>query len=614
MSAERINIARAEPKTQQSSNRILIVDTDPQRHKQLRGLLPIRLVGVGQEPVSNLVPSGLTCSTVDIDSAYSEARALSMVERAVDTGYPYALVFLDGTMSLDWDGRQTLVRLWRADSRLEIVFCVEPSDVVLPDAVWRKLLNTNGTSDQLLLLERPYERRYVQQTARVLVKKWHTSHTRQRRISELQQHLAERASAWQKTTQQLEQEVAGRVRAERELRNAQRLEALGRLAAGLGHEINNPLSFLMSGAEAALEEVDRAESVASNISLQPLREMLDAVIVGADRISQIVKNIKLLSHRAENTAESVNLLTALKLALDMVRHDLHDAIQVSTELSDVPEIWCKRIEIEQVFLNLLRNAIHALSERNETGTIHVSSWREGEFAVVAIADNGPGMSKKTLDKVFEPFFTTKPAGVGTGLGLSICHAIIAGLGGKIEVVSELGRGTTATVWLPGLARVGVHRTDERLSVARDRTTPNKLTESADMSSTGERGRVLLIDDEPLIHRVVTHALGRHEVISAMNGRDALNQCQSRVFDVILCDLMMPEMNGMEFYHELQRVQPDAEADIVFFSGGSRLEEIQAFLDAVPNECLEKPVQRQRLQQLVGRYVAERASHRAPGTE
>jgi CheY-like chemotaxis protein len=214
---------------------------------------------------------------------------------------------------------------------------------------------------------------------------------------------------------------------------------------------------------------------------------------------------------------------------------------------------------------------------------------------IRVEDSGPGVPRDVAANVFEPFFTTKPAGVGTGLGLSICHGIVSAIGGRIDIASEPGRGTRVSVRVPCLM-------PETGDDTRESTTMGVMIHPTSTVKAATKGRVLVVDDEPLIRRVVEHALHVHEVVLATNGREALEQCEAQSFDVILCDIMMPEVNGVEFYHRLRELQPGAEDDIIFFSGGTQIDEIHEFLDAVPNECLEKPVQRRRLQQRVEEYV------------
>lgn len=603
--------------------RVLSAHPDPEFHVQLR----LGLTGDSEAadgPADDPVGGPVGDLAKDLDSRLERARgaclpgvdfelqaarggrdAVAAIGRAIDCGQPISVVFLEGSRTSRWDGVDVLTRLWRVDPRLEVALCAPADRLTENDGGFADAIEEIGDSDQLLLVDPPYRPAKMRQIAQSLVRKWHLARLaeRARRTTVEQSKNGSPAESVEAPQSRglLDRQMVERARVEGDLRKAQRLAALGRLAAGLGHEINNPLAFMISGAEGALEELVEAERRHPHYRFQSLRELLDTIVVGADRIRTIVKNIKLLAHQAENTAESVDLSAALEVALTMVAGKLESGVALITDIDDVAPIWCKRIELEQVFINLLDNAIHAVtSVPDRAGRVQVACRQQSkDTALVEVNDNGPGIPRATLDKVFDPFFTTKPAGVGTGLGLSICHGIVTALGGRIDIDSTLGSGTRVSVHLPCL----VFPTDEH---TRETTAPPKPSQPSLKPPIGaSKGRVLVVDDEPLIRRVVKHALHAHEVITATNGREALEQCRAQEFDVILCDIMMPELNGVEFYRMLSDICPGAEDDIIFFSGGTQIDEIHAFLDEVPNECLEKPVQRRRLQQRVNQYVREK---------
>lgn len=573
-------------------SRILLAHGDQESRQQLYDILCTRQYSRDGERTPETVsqtgdvppPSG----GFDVSVADGTRQAISMVAAAIDAGAPFAAVVLDSRQSDIWDGLDCLQRMWRVDPHLEIGLCLPPGES------WDAAMNVARDSDQVLFLETPYREPIVSQAAHMLTRKWHLARRQIERQSEIQQRLAAHSDEFESTREQLDRQVADRARLESDLRRAQRVEGLARLAAGLGHEINNPLSFMISGAEGALAELAVAEARFPDYSFQTLRELLEPIVVGADRISQIIKNVKLLAHQAEITAEAVALPSVVEVALKLISPSLGDHMDVTTDLGEVAPIWCKRVELEQVFTNILQNSIQALGDvRGRRGRIHIASRRQGQDqALVAITDNGCGIREDLLDKVFEPFFTTKPAGIGTGLGLSICHGIITGLGGQIDIDSKVGRGTTVTIRIPCLL-VQVEDITRQLDSAPARTSA---------VGSGVRGRVLVVDDEALIRKVVSHALHEHDVVTAINGREALALCHEQTFDVILCDIMMPEVNGVEFYRQLSENTPGAEDDIIFFSGGTQIQEIQAFLERIPNDCLEKPVQRRPLQQRIKEYV------------
>jgi CheY-like chemotaxis protein len=245
-----------------------------------------------------------------------------------------------------------------------------------------------------------------------------------------------------------------------------------------------------------------------------------------------------------------------------------------------------------VFLNLVINASHAIREgdiEHNRITIRTNLHSTGQVAV-EIGDTGTGIPSENLERIFDAFYTTKPKGVGTGLGLSICHRIVADLGGSIEVTSRVGQGTTFRVLLPASSADG----DSVKWLVQERPATR-------------RGRILVIDDEPTIQRVVQRMLSReHEVVTLSDAQEALSRLLGgEHFDVIFCDLMMPQMTGIDLYLELARVLPAQIARIVFLTGGAFTPQARAFLDEVPNPRIEKPFKLEHLRAVVNDRLQER---------
>jgi CheY-like chemotaxis protein len=238
-------------------------------------------------------------------------------------------------------------------------------------------------------------------------------------------------------------------------------------------------------------------------------------------------------------------------------------------------VHASEARLGQVFLNLIVNAAQAIPEgQADQNEIRLVTRRgEGDHVVVEVIDTGPGISPDVLPRLFTPFFTTKPVGVGTGLGLSICRRLVSAIGGEITVETEVGKGTTFRVTLPA-------------TVA---TAPAARRETADLPAP-RRGRILVVDDEEAIGRSIRRLVGRdHDVTALTQATEALQLIGSgQRFDIILCDVMMPVMTGMDLYGELERVAPDQAARVVFLTGGAFTPTARAFLDGVKNVTIEKP--------------------------
>jgi CheY-like chemotaxis protein/anti-sigma regulatory factor (Ser/Thr protein kinase) len=269
----------------------------------------------------------------------------------------------------------------------------------------------------------------------------------------------------------------------------------------------------------------------------------------------------------------------------LVAHELKHRAKLLVELPpDLPPVRVGPARLEQVLVNLLVNAAQALE--GIEGLITIRARRHaGDRIVVDVIDNGPGIPPAILARLFEPFFTTKAATSGTGLGLAISQSIVADAGGDLSVESAPGRGTTFRITLP---------------VAHER--PVQLVEPPPRQST--RRKILVIDDEPSIVGSLSSLLGvQHDVETLTSARNALAMLRTgATYDVILCDLMMPEVTGMDVHEQLAHARPGEEAKLVFMTGGAFTDRARAFLANVPNRCLEKPFKIGELEDLLSELL------------
>ncbi|HEX8789327.1 MAG TPA: PAS domain S-box protein [Polyangiaceae bacterium] len=370
-------------------------------------------------------------------------------------------------------------------------------------------------------------------------------------------------------------DVTLRRQLERQLVEADRLAALGTLAAGIAHEINNPLAYVMLNLEwiaRKLPDVKRDPSSAAG-----LMAMLDEARQGAERVSTIVRELRSFSRADGDSRHPVDMARVVQSAIRMVGNEIRHRAHVVTAFDSVRAVWGNEARLEQVVVNLLLNAAQAMPEaRSEENEIRVEVRPDADgHAVLEVHDNGAGIAPEVLPRIFDPFFTTKPVGLGTGLGLSICHGIVTSLGGQIGAHSDPGRGTTFRVVLP---------TSE--TVAGDAPSTASPPPS---SQTGKRARVLVIDDELPIANTLRELLApEHHVVAAVSAREGLAKIDSEEFDVVFCDLMMPGMSGMDLYHRVRTERPGLAERIVFMTGGAFTARAAEFLASVDNLRVEKP--------------------------
>ncbi len=385
-------------------------------------------------------------------------------------------------------------------------------------------------------------------------------------------------------------DVSGQVAAQAQLMVSDRMASVGALAAGVAHEINNPLAAVTVNLELALHDAEflAAEAGASS-RLRDMPEILRDARDAADRVRQIVRDLKIFSRAEDDERAAVDVEHILDSTLRMAWNEIRHRATLVKRYGKTPLVDGSESRLGQVFLNLVINAAQAIPEghldRNQI-TITTSVDAKGNV-VTEVRDTGPGIEPAIMKRLFTPFFTTKAAGVGTGLGLTICQRIITSLGGEITVASTVGEGTVFRVVLP----------PARLKKSDKIPLPK-------VAAAARRGRVLLLDDEPMMGTAVRRTLGaEHDVQVVTQGRLALDIIAAgERFDVILCDLMMPLMTGVDFHHELMQSCPDQAERIVFLTGGAFTATARAFLDEVTNLTIEKPFHVQDLRALVNARV------------
>ncbi|ADO68257.1 ATP-binding response regulator [Stigmatella aurantiaca] len=373
---------------------------------------------------------------------------------------------------------------------------------------------------------------------------------------------------------------------------AERMASLGMVAGTVAHDINNPLSYVLANLHhletdvlprLALGEGERTE----------VRALLADIRHGAQSSRDIIQQLRVFSHGdKEGRLEPVEVHRVLESSLRMVQHTLRQRARLVREYAPPTLVMANEGKLGQVFMNLLINAAEAIPEGDvEHHEIRLVTRVRAQEVLIEVHDTGAGLTPERRERVFEPFFTSTPSGVDTGLSLSVCRSIVTGLGGRMELESELGRGSTFRVRLPVAERQAVP------------TTPPPLP--LPFSTLPRRGRILIVDDDRMVGVAIRRALQReHEVVVMTEAREALERLVGgEPFDIILCDMMMPEMSGMELHEELSRVSAQVAGRMVFLTGGAFTPRAREFLGRVGNPCMEKPFLPEELRQLVQSLLA-----------
>jgi two-component system NtrC family sensor kinase len=416
--------------------------------------------------------------------------------------------------------------------------------------------------------------------------------------------------------------AVARLRAQ--LERSERMASLGTLAAGVAHEINNPLAYVLANLDELAREIPAGVPGRSDLA--------DAAIEardGARRVRDVVRGLKAFS-RSGSDPSPVDVGEELAAAVRIARNEIRHRARLEVDIGPMPHVASGDRELGQVFLNLLVNAAQAIPDGApaEHAVAVVGATDESGWARVEFRDTGVGIPARLLPRIFEPFFTTKPVGVGTGLGLAVAHGIVSAAGGRIEVESEEGRGSTFRVLLPPAEEVEEAGDEPAEAPARGGATAASALAASPSAPSGSPGsappsaeppaaasppaapspvaahrpRVLVVDDDPLVARTVARALQpSHDVVTTHSAADALERLERREpYDALVCDLMMPEMTGMELYERAAAVDPALPRRFVFVTGGAFTERARDFVDRTPNACLEKPFEAARLREAVRR--------------
>jgi PAS domain S-box-containing protein len=393
--------------------------------------------------------------------------------------------------------------------------------------------------------------------------------------------------------------------AQHQLEVRERLAAMATLAAGIAHEINNPLAAVLGNLELALEALENGSTDAAD-----LRDLLLDARSGADRVRDIVRSMRLLGRGDAVQRERVNLADCIEQSIAFAANSLRYRAQLSRELAPDLYVDANAAQLSQVFVNLLANAAQALPEDSpRQNEIRITARLEGEQALVEVADNGRGIPEELQSRIFEPFFSTKNAAEGMGLGLSISRSIVEGFGGALSVSSPGGHGSVFRVLLPSAPAL----TPATEAPARQ----EQLHPSGFLSQ--KRPRLLIVDDEDVITGLLTRTLAKqaYDVATVNSGREALRTLEGDSFDLVLCDLMMPDMSGEDVYREALRLRPQLARRFVFLTGGAFTPQGRQFLASVPVPVLEKPFPIDQLLRLVSarlRATLEDASPQSLGNE
>jgi two-component system cell cycle sensor histidine kinase/response regulator CckA len=375
-------------------------------------------------------------------------------------------------------------------------------------------------------------------------------------------------------------DVTERNQLKKQAQFSDKLATIGMLAAGVAHEINNPITWILGNLSLLENYANTLISMSADPNQKELvakiQDIANESLLGMEQIRDITKSLKELARIDKAAMVPVELDKILNMTITMAALEFKTKAYLERNFAEkLPLVISHSGKLHQVFLNLLINAAHAIPEGDiQHNRIIVSTQVEKNQVRVDIKDTGQGMSPEVLSKIFEPFFTTKTSRQGTGLGLSICHDIMRELQGEIRVVSREGEGSTFSVYLPVQPKV-----------------LKEVAEAEKITVYSKKKSILIVDNEPillkLLHRIL---LDQHQVTMALGGNEAkelINE-NPESFDLIITDLNMPEFSGADLYRYAAKKFPGLERKFIFITGGIEMPWVKEFLIKAGNPILEKP--------------------------
>ena len=403
-----------------------------------------------------------------------------------------------------------------------------------------------------------------------------------------------------------------------------KLSTVGTLAAGIAHEINNPIAWVMANLGYlktnieiftsyqkelyhVLEEPDANAKLVllEKLIMDPKRqsvtmkfnEIVSETLQGAERVRDIVRNLKGFTRVDATEMTQVDLHQVIDTSISMAVPEFKYKARMEKNFApNLPMVIMNSGKMHQIFLNLIVNAAQAIPDGDlQNNKVQITTQIDGDMVRVDISDTGKGISPEILPRIFDPFFTTKPAGIGTGLGLSICYDMIRSLGGNIKVKSTIGKGTTFSVYIP-------YKSKEEIAKAeRAKSVPLMESPAPEPVKQVKGKKVLLIDDEPSLLKSIERMLEEnHTVTTALGGKAAIEVLEKNKFDynVIVCDLSMPDVNGADVYKFVKEKSPGLEQRIVFVTGGIYMPALIEFAATITNTRLEKPFAHAALEEAI----------------
>ncbi len=552
--------------------RIIIIDDNPDIHNDFATILAAktdlsRLESLESDLFGYDRPQAVWDGPCyELDFASQGRQGVEKIKSATRQMMPYQLAFVDMRMPPGWDGLKTIKELWRIDPEIQVVLCTAYSDYS-----WEEINQTLGLTENLLMLKKPFDSSEVAQMASTLTQKWLLAQKAKVKHAELERLVAQRTRQLGDSNRKLKKEMADRKALEDQLVRSQKMEAIGTLAAGVAHDLNNILSGILGYPDLLLTQIQEDD---------PMYGPLSAIRRSGRKAAAIVQDMLTMARRFVAIKEPLDLSDVVGSVLDSPECraicDCNQPIRIETKFASDPfPVLGSAVHLEKMVINLISNAAESMEEG---GSIIVGLTREqltetrmgyhavkpGNYVKLTVTDQGMGISQDDLEHIFEPFFTKKKMGrSGTGLGMTVVWDTVNHHNGYIDIVSKHNRGTTITVYLPKA----------------DQDVPKVESDIVKEDLTGQGERILVVDDvadQREIATAIFQKLG-YMVDAVPSGESALTYLNEQPVDLLLLDMVMePGLDGLDTFKRVLTIYPEQKA--VIASGYTKNDRVQSALE------------------------------------
>lgn len=391
---------------------------------------------------------------------------------------------------------------------------------------------------------------------------------------------------------ELEQAVARLNDTQEQLVQMEKMASVGLLTAGIAHEINNPLAFVLPNFQQLEEWIECQRTGIQHESIRHMEDVKRLVSEcrrGLDRIVRIIKQLRIFSHPSQQDLTPLELGPIVRSVFALVDQELHGRVSLVLDSEEIFKVRANEDQLRQILLNLIINSAHSIPPSRMDGKILVHFEPQGSYVIIQVTDNGCGIPAENLRRVFDPFFTTKPVGQGTGMGLAIVRDLITKMGGSIVLESKVDQGTCASLTLPAWSDPQVMCS---LPPVKQPPTQPLMDQTIEKS---QRISIVIIEDEISLLLPMRKMLAKeYDVLTFSDSLEGLRCLMDREPpDVIICDLNMPVMNGLELWRTVTAAKPYLAERFLFFTGGDSENLLGANQEAT-HRVLEKPVSRSEL--------------------